>query len=106
MGGLSGLIYDWTGSYIAALVNGIAWNLTKMAIAFWLLQRKRRRAVVVAAELRRRNVLAKASWQAQHKIRAECLDRSNQAQCSRERTDSGGDFQGAIRREVVRVRCG
>jgi hypothetical protein len=31
----------------------------------------------VAAELRRRNVLAKASWQAQHKIRAECLDRSN-----------------------------
>jgi MFS family permease len=44
-GWLSGLIYDWTGSYTAALVNGIAWNLTNMAIAFWLLQRKRRRAV-------------------------------------------------------------
>jgi MFS family permease len=44
-GWLSGLIYDWTGSYTAALVNGIAWNLTNMAIAFWLLQRKRRLAV-------------------------------------------------------------
>ena len=44
-GWLSGVIYDWTGSYTAALVNGIAWNLTNMAIAFWLLQRMRRRAV-------------------------------------------------------------
>ena len=43
-GWLSGLIYDWTGSYTAALVNGIAWNLVNMAIAFWLLQRMRRRA--------------------------------------------------------------
>lgn len=38
------MIYDWTGSYTAALVNGIAWNLVNMAIAFWLLQRMRLRA--------------------------------------------------------------
>ena len=44
-GWLAGVIYDWTGSYTAALVNGIAWNQTNMAIAFWLLQRKRRRTV-------------------------------------------------------------
>lgn len=43
-GWLSGVIYDWTGSYAAALVNGIAWNLMNMAIAFWLLQRMRWRA--------------------------------------------------------------
>ena len=43
-GWLAGLIYDWTGSYTAALVNGIAWNLTNMAIAFWLMQRMRQRA--------------------------------------------------------------
>jgi MFS family permease len=42
-GWLSGAIYDWTGSYQAALVNGIGWNLVNMAIAFWLLQRRRRR---------------------------------------------------------------
>jgi MFS family permease len=44
-GWLAGAIYDWTGSYAAALVNGIAWNLTNMAIVFWLLQRQRRRAI-------------------------------------------------------------
>ena len=43
-GWLSGAIYDWTGSYSAALVNGIGWNLVNMAIAFWLLQRRRRRS--------------------------------------------------------------
>ena len=42
-GWLAGAIYDWTGSYTAALVNGIAWNIVNMAIAFWLLNRKRRR---------------------------------------------------------------
>ena len=42
-GWLSGAIYDWTGSYSAALLNGIAWNLVNMAIAFWLLQRMRGR---------------------------------------------------------------
>ena len=36
-GWLSGAIYDLTGSYRAAFLNGIAWNLVNMAIAFWLL---------------------------------------------------------------------
>jgi MFS family permease len=36
-GWLSGEIYDWTGSYQAAFLNGIAWNLLNMAIAIWLL---------------------------------------------------------------------
>jgi MFS family permease len=43
-GWLAGAIYDWTGSYAAALVNGIAWNLVTTAIAFWLLYHKHRRA--------------------------------------------------------------
>ena len=43
-GWLAGAIYDWTGSYTAALINGIVWNLTNMAITFWLLQRTHRRA--------------------------------------------------------------
>ena len=36
-GWLSGEIYDLTGSYEAAFLNGIAWNLLNMGIAFWLL---------------------------------------------------------------------
>ncbi|MEJ2121063.1 MAG: MFS transporter [Alphaproteobacteria bacterium] len=34
-GWLSGEIYDLTGSYQAAFLNGIAWNLLNMAIALW-----------------------------------------------------------------------
>jgi MFS family permease len=36
-GWMSGEIYDWTGSYQAAFLNGIAWNLLNMSIALWLL---------------------------------------------------------------------
>src|ERR1700744_1434805 len=36
-GWLSGAIFDLTGSYRAAFLNGIGWNLLNMAIAFWLL---------------------------------------------------------------------
>ncbi len=36
-GWLSGEIHDLTGSYQAAFLNGIAWNLLNMAIAAWLL---------------------------------------------------------------------
>jgi MFS family permease len=36
-GWLTGEIFDLTGSYQTAFVNGIAWNLINMAIAFWLL---------------------------------------------------------------------
>lgn len=35
---LSGLIFDLTGSYRAAFLNGLAWNLVNAAIALWLLR--------------------------------------------------------------------
>lgn len=41
-GWLSGEIYDWTGSYQAAFLNGIAFNFLNMAIAFWLLWSRNR----------------------------------------------------------------
>jgi hypothetical protein len=38
MAGVAGdTIYDLTGSYAAAFLNGIAWNLLNMLIAFMLL---------------------------------------------------------------------
>ena len=40
-GWLSGEIYDLTGSYRAAFLHGIAWNLLNMGIAFWLLMGRR-----------------------------------------------------------------
>ncbi len=36
-GWMSGEIFDLTGSYQTAFLNGIAWNLLNMAIALWLL---------------------------------------------------------------------
>jgi MFS family permease len=42
-GWVSGAIFDLTGSYGAAFVNGIAWNLLNLTIAFWLLTRARGR---------------------------------------------------------------
>lgn len=36
-GWMSGAIFDLTGSYRAAFLNGIGWNLVNMAIALWLL---------------------------------------------------------------------
>ena len=44
-GWMSGKVFDLTGSYHAAFVNGVAWNLLNLAIAFTLLQRTRRRAL-------------------------------------------------------------
>ncbi|HAE03030.1 MAG TPA: MFS transporter [Rhodospirillaceae bacterium] len=40
-GWMSGEIYDLTGSYQAAFLNGIAFNLVNMSIAFWLLYIRR-----------------------------------------------------------------
>jgi predicted MFS family arabinose efflux permease len=40
-GWMSGEIYDLTGSYQAAFLNGIAWNLLNMSIAIWLLLSRR-----------------------------------------------------------------
>ena len=41
-GWMSGEIYDLTGSYQAAFLNGIAWNLLNMGIAGWLLMTRLR----------------------------------------------------------------
>ena len=40
-GWLSGLIYDLTGSYQAAFLNGIAWNVMNIAIMVFILMRSR-----------------------------------------------------------------
>jgi MFS family permease len=40
-GWMSGKVFDWTGSYDAAFVNGIAWNLLNLAIAWTLWRRAR-----------------------------------------------------------------
>ena len=41
-GWMSGKVFDLTGSYSAAFLNGIAWNLLNMTIVLWLLSRARR----------------------------------------------------------------
>jgi len=47
-GWVSGAIFDLTGSYRAAFVNGIAWNLLNLTIALWLLRRSVRPLAVAA----------------------------------------------------------
>ena len=39
-GWLSGAIFDWTGSYDMAFLNGVAWNLLNIAIISFLLMRR------------------------------------------------------------------
>jgi MFS family permease len=41
-GWMSGKVFDLTGSYHAAFINGIAWNLLNMTIAVTLLRRAAR----------------------------------------------------------------
>jgi len=50
-GWMSGKVFDLTGSYHAAFLNGIAWNLLNIGIMLMLLvrvRRNRRRAFAVA----------------------------------------------------------
>jgi MFS family permease len=42
-GWMGGVLFDWTGSYRAAFINGIAWNVLNAAIAWFLLNRQMRR---------------------------------------------------------------
>jgi MFS family permease len=44
-GWMGGVLFDMTGSYRAAFLNGIAWNLLNGAVAWWLLLRQNRRNV-------------------------------------------------------------
>jgi MFS family permease len=51
-GWMSGRIFDLTGSYQAAFLNGILWNLLNLGIALWLLRARlggRHRRGTVAA---------------------------------------------------------
>ena len=48
-GWVSGAIFDLTGSYRAAFINGIGWNLLNLALAFWLLHRLRTTRGLAAA---------------------------------------------------------
>ena len=49
-GWLSGQIYDMTGSYQWAFINGIVWNGLNIAIMLWLLNRSRPRAPRMAVQ--------------------------------------------------------
>jgi MFS family permease len=48
-GWMSGAIFDATGSYRAAFLNGTAWNLLNVAIVIFLISRTRRGRLVPAA---------------------------------------------------------
>jgi MFS family permease len=48
-GWMSGWIFDLTGSYRAAFLNGLAWNLLNVSIMTWLLQRSRSSGKLAAA---------------------------------------------------------
>jgi MFS family permease len=48
-GWMSGKIFDIAGSYQAAFLNGLAWNLLNVSIATWLLLRTRGGAMLKAA---------------------------------------------------------
>jgi MFS family permease len=51
-GWMSGAIFDLTGSYRAAFLNGTAWNLLNVAIVLFLLSRTRRRQRWIGAPAR------------------------------------------------------
>jgi MFS family permease len=48
-GWLSGYIFDLTGSYQAAFLNGLLWNFLNLAIAVWLMLRRERRGQLATA---------------------------------------------------------
>ncbi len=48
-GWMGGVLFDMTGSYRAAFINGIAWNVLNAGIAWWLLSRQMRRPPIEPA---------------------------------------------------------
>jgi MFS family permease len=51
-GWMSGKVFDLTGSYHAAFLNGIGWNLVNLSIVLWLLMRVRGLSPALAAHER------------------------------------------------------
>jgi hypothetical protein len=49
-GWMSGKVFDLTGSYHAAFINGIGWNLLNLSIVFFLLWRLRAAATSPALQ--------------------------------------------------------
>ena len=49
------MIYDWTGSYAAAFVHGIGWNLLNLAVVVFLLTRARHIPLGAPGAARRRS---------------------------------------------------
>jgi cell shape-determining protein MreD len=47
-GWLSGVIFDYSGSYQAAFLNGLIWNLLNVSIMLLLLLRSRRAPALAA----------------------------------------------------------
>jgi MFS family permease len=47
-GWMSGVIFDFTGSYMAAFLNGLGWNLVNVLIVTWLLMRPGKRVAAPA----------------------------------------------------------
>jgi len=47
-GWMGGVLFDMTGSYRLAFLNGIAWNVVNAAIGWWLLARQTRRTAALA----------------------------------------------------------
>ena len=48
-GWMGGVLFDATGSYRAAFLNGIAWNVVTVLIGWWLLTRQGRQRPAIAA---------------------------------------------------------
>ena len=44
---MSGMIFDYTGSYRAAFLNGLIWNVVNTVIVAWLLLRPTHRLAAV-----------------------------------------------------------
>jgi MFS family permease len=42
-GWMSGVIFDYTGSYRAAFLNGLIWNAVNVTVVLWLVLRPTRR---------------------------------------------------------------
>ena len=48
-GWMSGAVFDYTGSYQAAFINGVLWNVLNIVIILWLMSRRRSAAPAMAA---------------------------------------------------------